>query len=195
MTMVFQIIGVVLLLAFYTCYFGKMLRQKKRGIQTDQMGKGKRGMVKGIELSVKFCTCFVVFAEVLALFLNVSGLPTWCRVAGVLLGIAGMAIFILSVVTMKDSWRAGVPEGGKTELVTNGIYSWSRNPAFLGFDLLYLGLLLMFFHWALLLVTAFAVLMLHLQIVNVEEDFLAQTFGGEYVNYRKKVCRYFGRKG
>ncbi len=192
--MFFQIIGVVLLLAFYTCYFGKMLCQKKQGIQTNQMGKGKRGMAKGIELSLKCCTCLVAFAEMIALFLNVSGLPTWCRVTGVLLGIAGVAIFILSVVTMKDSWRVGVPEGEKTELVTVGIYGWSRNPAFLGFDLLYLGLLLMFFHWALFLVTVLAVLMLHLQIINVEEDFLVQTFGEEYLNYRKKVCRYLGRK-
>ncbi len=39
-------------------------------------------------------------------------------------------------------WRAGVSEKEKTELVTAGIYRWSRNPAFLGFDLLYIGFLL-----------------------------------------------------
>ena len=30
--------------------------------------------------------------------------------------------------------------------------------------------------------------------VNVEEDFLLETFGEEYLNYKKKVCRYIGRK-
>lgn len=31
-----------------------------------------------------------------------------------------------------------MPKTDKTELITNGIYQISRNPAFLGFDLLYL---------------------------------------------------------
>ena len=43
---------------------------------------------------------------------------------------------------MRDFWRAGISETDKTELVTEGIYQISRNPAFLGFDLLYIGILL-----------------------------------------------------
>ena len=102
--------------------------------------------------------------------------------------------FIVAVWTMRDSWRAGVSKTDKTELVTNGIYQISRNPAFLGFDLLYIGTLLMFFNWILCFLTVFAVIMYHLQIVNVEEDFLFATFGNEYLQYKKKVCRYIGRK-
>ena len=45
---------------------------------------------------------------------------------------------------MKDSWRAGIPEKDKTELVTGGIYAFCRNPAFLGFDLMYIGVLCMY---------------------------------------------------
>ena len=32
------------------------------------------------------------------------------------------------------------------------------------------------------------------QIVNVEEDFLIEAFGNEYLQYKSKVCRYLGRK-
>lgn len=95
---------------------------------------------------------------------------------------------------MRDSWRAGVSETDKTELVTGGIYQISRNPAFLGFDLVYIGILMMFFNWGLLAVSTLAALMFHLQIVNVEEDFLIKTFGDEYLEYKKKVNRYLGRK-
>lgn len=35
-------------------------------------------------------------------------------------------IFLLSVLCMKDSWRAGIPDKDKTELVTGGIYRYSR---------------------------------------------------------------------
>ena len=82
----------------------------------------------------------------------------------------------------------------KTTLVTSGIYSISRNPAFLGFDLMYIGILFTFFNVYLCFATAFALVFFHLQIVNVEEDFLVEAFGNEYIAYRKKVCRYIGRK-
>ena len=51
--MTFQIVAIIILLAFYGCYLGKMLLQKKQGIQTDQMGKGKKGTEKTIELTMK----------------------------------------------------------------------------------------------------------------------------------------------
>ena len=43
---------------------------------------------------------------------------------------------------MKDSWRAGVSYEEKTDLITSGIYQISCNPAFLGFDLVYVGIVL-----------------------------------------------------
>ena len=32
------------------------------------------------------------------------------------------------------------------------------------------------------------------RLIHVEEDFLFATFGNEYLQYKKKVCRYIGRK-
>ena len=119
---------------------------------------------------------------------------TWVRVLGCILGILGVVVFAVSVLTMRDSWRTGVPNDKKTELVTSGVYAYSRNPAFLGFDLIYLSILFMFFNRGLLVITVLTVVMFHLQIVKVEEDFLIKTFGEEYLEYRKKVCRYIGRK-
>ena len=47
---------------------------------------------------------------------------------------------------------------------------------------------------SLLIVTLLVIVLLHLQIVNVEEDFLLTIFGDDYLAYKKKVCRYIGRK-
>lgn len=52
----------------------------------------------------------------------------------------------------------------------------------------------MFFNWILFIVSLLAIIMLHLQIVNVEEEFLLTTFGDDYLNYEQRVCRYIGRK-
>lgn len=192
--MSFQISAVIILLVFYGCYFGKMFMQKKKGIQTDQIGKGKTGFVKMIELTMKVATLLVPVMEVISISLNISNLPLIVRDVGIIIAILGDIVFAISVWTMKDSWRAGVSPTDKTELVTDGIYQISRNPAFLGFDLVYVGVFLMFFNWVLFLVSVFAMIMFHLQIVNVEEDFLLDSFGEDYIAYKKKVNRYFGRK-
>ena len=93
---------------------------------------------------------------------------------------------------MRDSWRAGIPERDSTKLVTTGIYAYSRNPAFLGFDLQYIGVLLLYCNALTLAFTAFAIIMLHLQILQ-EERYMAATFGEEYAAYRRAVRRYLGR--
>lgn len=192
--MVFQISGFIILLAFYGCYFAKMLSQRQKGIKTDQIGKGKAGFVKFIEIAMKIATYLVPGVEVVSIVSDTGSFPAPVRMAGVLIGIAGVIVFTVSVLTMRDSWRAGVSKTDKTELITEGIYQISRNPAFLGFDLVYIGIATMFFNWPLLIVSAFAMAMLHLQIVNVEEEFLLESFGDEYLCYREKVCRYLGRK-
>ena len=192
--MEFKLISIAALIAFYGCYFVKMFRQKKKGIQTDQIGKDKAGFVKFVEVTMKAAAVLVFAAGLVSIIIGTSHAPAAVRVLGAVMSAAGTIVFIAAVQTMRDSWRAGVSKTDKTELVTNGIYQISRNPAFLGFDLLYIGTLLMFFNWVLCILTVFAIIMYHLQIVNVEEDFLLAAFGNEYMQYKKKVCRYIGRK-
>ena len=80
--------------------------------------------------------------------------------------------------------------GEKNSLVTSGIYSVSRNPAFLAFDLMHIGILINFYNCLLLMLTVFSILIFHLQIVKVEEKYLINTFGEEYLCYCRKVNRY-----
>lgn len=189
-----KLLGIIILAFFYTVYIGKMLLQKRKGIQTDQMAKGKKkDKVFYTELIMKIATYSVVAVEIISIFLVESKLPQAIVIIGVILGFVGDFIFTLAVLTMKDSWRAGIAEKDKTEMVTNGIYQMSRNPAFLGFDCVYVGVLLMFFNIPLLIFSVLAMLMLHLQILQ-EERYLPGVFGTDYIEYQNKVCRYIGRK-
>lgn len=191
-----KIFGVVILTIFYSIYIGKMILQKRKGIQTDQIAKGKKkDKVFYTELIMKIATYAVVVVEGISIFFAVEPqLPQVFVICGVILGFIGNVIFAIAVVTMKDSWRAGIAENDKTEIVTNGIYKISRNPAFLGFDCVYLGIVLMFFNIPLLMFSIFAITMLHMQILQ-EEEYLLKVFGDDYIKYKNKVCRYLGRKG
>ena len=190
---VFQLLTACILFVFYACYYAKKLAQRKKGIRTTQIGTGKQGLPLYIEIAMGIATFCIVIAEVISIVLDRSASPTWVRIAGLIVAAVGVALFIAAMFTMRDNWRAGVSKD-KTELVTTGVFRISRNPAFLGFDLMYLGVLMVFFHWVLLLFTGFAILTLHLQIVNNEEDAMLLAFDDEYLNYKKKVNRYFGRK-
>lgn len=192
--MIFKIITLGLMAAFYICYFAKMISQRKQGISTDQLGKGKTGFEKFIEVTLKISTYVLPIIQFISILCYIGIAHIALRIIGCVITAVGVLTFILSVAQMKDNWRAGVQREDKTNLVTTGIYSISRNPAFLGFDLMYIGILFTFFNWYLFFATGFVLLFFHLQIVNVEEEFLMEAFGEEYIKYRAKVCRYIGRK-
>lgn len=189
-----QRVGYMILVFFYLCYFIKMFQQRRQGIQTDHLGKGKHGLEKKIEVGMKCASILVFLVEIISIYLNMNDSPMFIRIIGMIIGILGDFVFIVSVRTMKESWRAGVSYDEKTSLVTSGIYRISRNPAFLGFDLVYIGICLMFFNLVLGMISLFSIIMFHLQIKYVEEPFLKSVFKEEYLQYYQQVHRYLGRK-
>ena len=188
----FALVLVVLAL-FYTVYFAKMLIQHKHGIKTRQIGRRKEKDIHTVELLMSIATLAAPAAQLLSIAFGWSCMPSGARFTGFLIGMLGDIIFLISVVCMKDSWRAGIPDKDKTELVTNGIYKFSRNPAFLGFDFMYAGVLLMYFNPLTAVFSLFAAITLHLQILQ-EEKYLISVFGSSYTAYKSRVFRYLGRK-
>lgn len=91
--MIFQLIAVILLGIFYSCYFGKMIAQRRKGIQTDQIGKGKTGTEKVIELTMKAATLSVPVLELISICMDTRGLPEWARCIGIVLAISGDMVF------------------------------------------------------------------------------------------------------
>ena len=189
----YRLLALFVLAVFYGIYLIKQWRQKRRGIRTIQIGRGKDAQTHTVETLMGIATVGIIPAQLLSIAFGWSHLPANARFTGFCVGMLGDLIFLISVLCMKDSWRAGIPEEDRTELVTEGIYSFSRNPAFLGFDLQYIGLLLMFCNLLTGMFSVFAITMLHLQILQ-EERYLTAAFGPEYLQYRRHVLRYLGRR-
>ena len=186
-------LALVVLVLFYTVYFVKMLIQHKHGIKTRQIGRRKEKDIHTVELLMSIATLAAPAAQPISIAFGWSCMPSGARFTGFLIGMLGDIIFLISVVCMKDSWRAGIPDKDKTELVTNGIYKFSRNPAFLGFDFMYAGVLLMYFNPLTAVFSLFAAVTLHLQILQ-EEKYLTSVFGSSYTAYKSRVFRYLGRR-
>lgn len=184
--------GAVVWCLFYGSYLIKMLLQKRQGISTDRMGRGQKARrTFFIEVGLKTITYLLAGVQLLSILWNSSyATNSAVRYSGVGLALLGTIIFITAMATMKTSWRAGVDETQQTKIVTDGIYRYSRNPAFLGFDLLYIGLALAFLNIPLIILTILGIVILHLQILE-EERFLPNAFGEEYIAYKMKTGRYF----
>lgn len=189
----YPLLALLVLAIFYGIYFVKAFLQKRHGIQTRQIGHRKETSIHTVEIFMSIATLGAPAAQILSVIFGWSHLPVHARFTGFCIGMIGNAVFLSSILCMKDSWRAGIPDRDKTKLVTTGIYQFSRNPAFLGFDLQYIGVLLMYGNLLTAFFSFFAITMLHLQILQ-EEQYLAKTFGAPYLNYKNRVYRYLGRR-
>lgn len=193
--MIVCLLGIFLWVSFYGSYLLKMHRQKKLGILADRMGWGaKRDSTKKLEKWLRLVTYLTGLVQILGVAL--AGfypllLPTLpIRLIGCALALLGTGLLLASMAAMKTSWRAGVDLIQDSAMVTDGVYRYSRNPAFLGFDLFYIGFALAFCNVELCILSLAAILLLHFQILQ-EETYLPGLFGKEYEAYKKRTPRYF----
>ena len=69
----------LVLAVFYGIYFAKALLQKRRGIQTRQIGRRKEKSIHTVELLMSIATLGVVAAQLLSIVLDWSCLPAGAR--------------------------------------------------------------------------------------------------------------------
>jgi protein-S-isoprenylcysteine O-methyltransferase Ste14 len=116
--------------------------------------------------------------------------------AGIVLFAIGLAGTLLAQAAMGSSWRIGVDEGSRTELVTGGPFTIVRNPIFAAMLPASAGLALMVPSVVALAGLAALLVALELQVRIVEEPHLLRTHGAEYSTYAARVGRFvpgFGR--
>lgn len=111
------------------------------------------------------------------------------QTSGAVLMIIAMFTGLAALYEMKNSWRVGIKYDQKTELVTTGIYSISRNPYFLSYNILFTGIFLVFPSIIMLALILFLMITFHFMILE-EERFLTNTKREEYLTYKLKTSRY-----
>lgn len=96
---------------------------------------------------------------------------------------------IVAQVQMSNSWRVGIDHSAKTELKTNGLFSVSQNPVFLGMLVTLAGIFFILPNAITLLVATVSVMLFQVQ-VRLEEEYLSKTHANTYIVYCKKVRRW-----
>ena len=108
--------------------------------------------------------------------------------AGVIVALLGITLCALGMVAFKSVAKIFCLDTG--ELAVSGVFRYSRNPQYVGYLLFLTGFALTDWSpWCLAALTVVAV-SLHL-LVLIEEEHLGRVFGQAFVDYCRRVPRYF----
>jgi protein-S-isoprenylcysteine O-methyltransferase Ste14 len=102
--------------------------------------------------------------------------------------LVGMIFTIIGLLYLGQSLRMGLPDE-ETELKTKGIYRLTRNPIYVGFNLICFASVLFYPHIINIIVFV-VVCVYHHFVIRAEEGFLEKKFGDSWKDYIKKTRRY-----
>ncbi len=116
--------------------------------------------------------------------------PSVSTPAGAIVTVVAIALFVSAVRTLR---AAGTPIPGNrptTAIVRTGPYRFSRNPIYLAFSLLQLGISIWVNSAWLLATLAGAVALILYVVIRREEQYLERRFGARYLDYKASVRRW-----
>jgi protein-S-isoprenylcysteine O-methyltransferase Ste14 len=96
---------------------------------------------------------------------------------------------IVAQFQMSNSWRIGINYQEITKLIDHGLFGVSRNPIFLGVLISYVGTFLVIPNALTFSLMAITFVSIQVQ-VRMEEEYLQNSHGEEYMQYQKKVRRW-----
>jgi protein-S-isoprenylcysteine O-methyltransferase Ste14 len=115
---------------------------------------------------------------------------TLAVLVGAPLIVVAIALFLYSAATFRT---AGTPVPARkptTVIVRTGPYRLSRNPIYLAFSLLQLGIAIWVNSVWLLTTLVGAVALMHCVVIPREEHYLERKFGAQYIDYKASVRRW-----
>ena len=101
---------------------------------------------------------------------------------------------VLLLWCVREFYRAGrgtlAPWDPPTHLVTSGPYRFSRNPMYLGVEVILLGRCTLWGSRTLLLYTMLVMIAVYLRVRLAEEPWACRRFGAEWEAYERRVPRW-----
>ncbi len=112
------------------------------------------------------------------------------EVTGIIILLFGVAMIAWSAVGFARAGTNAIPFREASALVTGGFYRITRNPMYLGMVLILVGGGLKIGSLGALLPIPMFVVVIRRNFILGEERFLEETFGEEYLEYKKRVRRW-----
>jgi protein-S-isoprenylcysteine O-methyltransferase Ste14 len=134
---------------------------------------------------------YIAIAYLLEWFIRIPfGVPVILQTFGFFLTFIGFLLGVGAFIEFRKAHTTLNPHGSVKQLVTSGIYRLTRNPIYLGFLLMVVGLPLNSgIYWGILIAPFYTVTMNRL-VIEREEAYLEKKFKELYTGYRSRVRRW-----
>ena len=159
-----------------------------------KIGKHIRGKNIEATISIAFFVLFIGVAVGISVlkqpFGEVQLLNSFlAMIFGLVILFLNLILSGASLMNLKDSWRVGVLEDQKTELITSGIYRFTRNPYFVSYLLMFAAYTVLLQNLILFGLSIVGFLFVH-KMIMMEEKYLYSVHSDAYLQYKMKVPRY-----
>lgn len=195
-------LAIWLLIAFGVLAFGvrvaiQLRRTGKTGLIGLREGAGPVDWLSGIlfvgGMAIGVASPILVLSDVLD---PISGLDVYgLHAIGLVLAAAGGLAVFAAQLGMGESWRIGVSEEERTDLITGGWFSLCRNPIYTWMIVGWSGIALIVPTWLAIAAVATIAVGLEFQVRFVEEPYLRRAHGEAYRAYAARVGRFLPRIG
>jgi protein-S-isoprenylcysteine O-methyltransferase Ste14 len=103
----------------------------------------------------------------------------------------GIAINLIADKAFHQANTTVKPFEESASLITEGVFRYTRNPMYLGFVLILIGIALMFGSLSPWIIIPIYAIMMDFIFIRVEEDMLDAKFGPAWFDYKARVRRWF----
>lgn len=132
----------------------------------------------------------VVAVAAKALFGGSLPASSMSRAIGGLFVLLGLAAGILFTRAFRRTGQHPNPRTPTQELVFDGLYRYTRNPAYVSIAMIQIGLAFLLGNPWLLVVLVPVLPVMHYAVILPEEAYLERKFGEEYLAYKRRVRRW-----
>lgn len=134
---------------------------------------------------------YIAFALILGRFIQIPlAVPAIFSNIGFALTLIGFLFGVGAFIEFRKARTTLDPHSSVKNLVTTGVYGFSRNPIYLGFLLMVIGLPLNSGYYWGFLISPFYALTMNRLVIEREEVYLEKKFGGVYTGYKSRVRRW-----
>jgi len=176
------IIGFSYLYGFFEVFMN--LRQRTKGKVITSSDKGSLWLLYGL-ITIGYVLSFSIGAT------KIGRIYYWDTlfIIGFALVAIGLLIRIGSILTLKQFFTYSVSKIENQQLIETGLYKIIRHPGYLGQLIIFIGISISISNWLSILFMMIPICIGYTYRIKVEERFMIEQLGENYLDYQKRTKR------
>jgi protein-S-isoprenylcysteine O-methyltransferase Ste14 len=176
------IIVVSYLYGFFEVFMN--LRQRNRSNVTTSRDRGSLWLLYSL-ITVGYALSFSIGAT------KIGRIYYWNTFFAIGMGliVIGLMIRIHSMLTLKQFFTYSIAKVENHKIIETGLYKFIRHPGYLGQLIIFFGISTSISNWLSILVMMIPITVGYIYRIKMEESFMIEQMGEDYLNYQERTKR------